>query len=489
MKHDEAAVGRADFMASHGLWDDAQRDAAQDALARIEAEKLDFVRLCFVDPHGLVRAKTMAAGEIASVFRNGCAFPSSLILKDTSQRSVTPVFSGSSGFGVAGLGGVGDLMMAPDPQTFRVLPWAPNTGWILCDIHLTSGEPLPFSTRRLYRKAVDDLAEAGFDFVAGLEVEFYVFKRDEERLDPARSPQPPEPPKVSLLAQGYQYLNETHGDQLDLVTQKLASVCRALDLPLRSFETEFGPSQFEATFNPASGMRVADNMILFRTAVKQVCHRLGLHATFMCRPALPNLLSSGWHLHQSWRAIKTGRNAFAPDEAGAPLSPLGTKVLAGLLDTARATCVFSTPTINGYKRYRPLSLAPDRAVWGRDNKGAMIRVVNAGPRDPGTRLENRVGEPAANPYLYMASQIVSGLHGVRRKLQPATASDTPYETQAPLLPKSLVEALDALRGSDVYRDCFGAATIDYLLAIKDAEVARFLSEVTDWEQREYFSIF
>ena len=124
--------------------------------------------------------------------------------------------------------------------------------------------------------------------------------------------------------------------------------------------------------------------------------------------------------------------------------------LAGLLEHARASTVFTTPTINGYKRYRSYSLAPDRAIWGRDNRGVMIRVLG-GPGDAATRLENRIGEPAANPYLYMASQILSGLDGVDRKLDPGPSADTPYETKAALLPKSLREAVFALNDDPFFR--------------------------------------
>jgi glutamine synthetase len=209
----------------------------------------------------------------------------------------------------------------------------------------------------------------------------------------------------------------------------------------------------------------------------------------MCRPGLPNMFSSGWHLHQSLRERASGRNAFAPDGADDSISATGTQFIAGVLKHARASCLFTTPTINGYKRYKPYSLAPDRAIWGRDHKGAMLRVVSGGPGDPGTRIENRVGEPAANPYLYMASQVISGLAGIEQKLVPATASDTPYEAQAELLPASLMEALDAFRTSELYERELGKPFVEYMLKIKGAEIARFMSEVTDWEHREYFEMF
>ena len=234
---------------------------------------------------------------------------------------------------------------------------------------------------------------------------------------------------MSLLNQGYQYLTEQRYDEMDPILEILRTNIVDLGLPLRSLEVEFGPSQVEFTFRAGTGLEPADAMVLFRSAAKQVAQRNGYHATFMCRPKLANVMSSGWHLHQSLKDRKSDANAFI--DGREPLSAVGMHYMAGLLAHARAAAAFCTPTLNGYKRYRPFSLAPDRAIWGRDNRGVMVRVLG-GPGDPATHLENRVGEPAANPYLYMASQIVSGLDGLDRKLDPGPSADTPYEAKAPL---------------------------------------------------------
>ena len=176
------------------------------------------------------------------------------------------------------------------------------------------------------------------------------------------------------------------------------------------------------------------------------------------------------------------------------LSTVGKYYLGGLLSHARAAAAFTTPTINGYKRYRPYSLAPDRAIWARDNRGAMVRVLGQ-PGDAATRLENRVGEPAANPYLYVASQIYSGLDGIARRLDPGPSADTPYEAVAALLPKNLGEALTALRADETFRAGFGAGFVDYYTHIKAAELERFQKESreqpepTPWEQKEYLDLF
>jgi glutamine synthetase len=176
------------------------------------------------------------------------------------------------------------------------------------------------------------------------------------------------------------------------------------------------------------------------------------------------------------------------DTHGAQLSETGRHYLGGLLAHARSAAIFSTPTINGYKRFRPYSLAPDRVIWGRDNRGVMLRVLG-GPKDPATRIENRVGEPAANPYLYMASQVLSGIDGLARRRDPGPSADTPYEAKAPLLPTTLSEAIHALRDDPFFRTTMGSAFVDYYVFIKEAEITRYQQNVSEWEQREYFEMF
>jgi glutamine synthetase len=476
------------FVARHALWSDEQQEAAKRLRRIAEEQKLETIRLSFPDQHGILRGKTLVASEALASLESGCSITTTMLAKDTSHRTVFPVFTSGGGFGMKEMEGAADVLMVPDPTTFRVLPWAPNTGWLLCDIHFADGRPIPFATRHLFRKVLDQLASCGYDFVAGLEVEFHLFKLDDARMAPEDAGQPGQPPTVSLLSHGYQYLTEQRYDLMEPALDIIRRDIIALGLPLRSVEVEFGPSQCEFTFAPRKGLAGADNMVLFRSAVKQIARRHGYHATFMCRPKLPNVFASGWHLHQSIAAQETGENAFMAKEDGEPLSAFGRGYLAGLLQHARASTVFSTPTINGYKRYRSYSLAPDRAIWGRDNRGVMIRVLG-GAGDAATRLENRIGEPAANPYLYMASQILSGLDGVDRKLTPPPSADTPYETKAELLPKSLREAVFALKDDPFFRDSLGSEFVDYYVHIKNAEIERFQAEVSDWEHREYFEMF
>ena len=486
------------FIESHDLWTPAQHRAASAVERGIKKHKLDLVRFSFVDQHGTLRGKTLMAADAARAMRAGVTKTTTLLAKDTSHRTVFPVFTKGGGLGIPEMKGAGDFVMVADPATFRVLPWAPNTGWVLCDIVFTNGRPVPLSTRQIYRDALAKLAKAGFDYCAGLEVEFHLFRIENPRLAPGEvAVWPPEPPDVSLTTSGFQYLTENRFDQVGPIMDVLRETMQGLGMPLRSQEVELGPSQYEFTFGPEIGMAPADTMVLFRSAMKQVARRHGHLVSFMCRPKFPNAFASGWHLHQSLLDRKSGANAFVSRDKEI-LSPLGRAFLAGLIANARAGAAFGTPTLNGYKRYHGVNtMAPVQAIWARDNRGVMVRVMGH-PGDPATHLENRVGEPLANPYLYMASQIHAGLDGVARKLVPPLSADSPYERnsgKSEQLPQTLEDAVGALAGNACFRAALGDAFVDYYVAVKRFELARAskenganTTEVTAWEHREYFDM-
>jgi glutamine synthetase len=489
---------RKSFVDRHELWTAEQRRAAAAVEREINRRKLELVRFAFCDQHGVLRGKTLVASEAASAMRGGVTMTSTLLAKDTSHRTVFAVFTAGGGMGVDEMAGAGNFVMVPDPTTFRVLPWAESTGWMLCDMYFPNGRPVPFSTRALYRDALAKLATAGFDYLAGLEVEFSLFRIVDPRLLPDDLTWPAEPAAVEHTTHGFQYLTEARFDQVGPILDVLRKTVQALGMPLRSLEAEFGPSQYEFTFAPEKNLAAADTMVLFRSAMKQAARRHGHLLSFMCRPRLPHSLACGWHLHQSLLDRKSGKNLFASNKPAELLSPLGRHFLAGLLAHARAAAVFSTPTVNGYKRYHGAnSMAPIQAIWAHDNRGAMVRVLGEGG-DPATHLENRLGEPLANPYLYMASQIHAGLDGVAKKLDPGPSADAPYEKSAEPLPRSLAEALAALKDSACFRAGFGDAFVDYLLRIKEAEIARCdaetqgppgnMTDVTAWEHKEYFDL-
>jgi|SRR5579871_467357 len=484
------------FIERHALWNDAQERAFAGMMGAVEEHELETVRVAFADQHGLLRGKTIVAQGALDAMRRGIRIPGTILLKDTSNRTAFPVFEGRGTLAWQQFAGAADVVLVPDPGTFRLLPWAERTGWVLCNAYFADGRPVPCDTRAVLRRALERLGERGFDYVAGIEVELHLFRLVNARQSLSDTGWPPPAPEVELLSNGYQLLSEQRFDRMAPALDVLRRNILAMQLPLRSVEAEFGPSQCEFVFDPGVGIEAADTMILFRNAVKQIARRHGYHATFMCRPRMPDVMSSGWHLHQSLRQRRSGENAFtaverrgSPEEAGQHLSATGVHFLGGLLAHAAACAAFATPTINGYRRYhRANSLAPDRAVWGADNRGALIRVIG-GPGEPGARLENRMGEPSANPYLYMASQIYAGLDGLERSIDPGPGCDAPYRVQAEPLPASLEQAVRALRQSATLRAALGEELIDYYARIKEFEIARFNAEVSEWEQREYFDLY
>jgi len=485
------AADRGGFVDRHGLWSQEQYAAAGQLRRVIDELGIELVRFSFADQHGVLHGKTLTRAAVADALRSGVSAPSSLLLKDSSGRSAFPVFQAEVGVGGPGFAGAGDVVLVPDPTTFRVLPWAANTGWLLCDLRFPDGSPVPFCTRSLLRAQLDGLAADGYDLTVGVELEFHVYRAAEAGLAADRVGAPGAPgraPRVRPLSTGAQLLHEEGLDRVDEVVQFLSRGLNRLDLPLRSVELEFGANQLEITLRAGDARRAADEVLLTRTAIRQLCRRHGYHATFMSRPAGASTASTGWHLHQSLRSRATGAAAFDPGPGEALMSPVAGQYLAGLLAHARGAAAFTTPTVNGYKRYLPYSLAPDRVVWGADNKGAMVRVVGGGS-DTGARLENRSGEPAANPYLYIAAQVISGRDGLRRRLDPGPPVEDPYAADAPRLPRSLGEAVDELTADGVFADAFGARVVDWYAHLKRDEFARYLAHVSDWEQREYFDLF
>lgn len=470
-------VGRQTFAERAGAASDdrtAQVVAAHETAA---AGSMHSVRVSFADQHGVLHAKTIPIDRLDAVVRDGIGMPGSMLAKDTGGRYAFGLWEPSGIATLDALVGAQDMVLLPDPSTFRTLPWVEGTGWILCDLYTTDARRLPLSTRALCARAADRLSDIGFRLVAGLEIEFQLRDDSGEPVHP-----------------GWDLLAEGHADMVHDRLEPLRSGLTALGLAPRSVEVELGPGQIEMTFPPTDAISLADDAVLVRSALAQMARRNGMRAEFMCRPGT-GAFPSGWHLHQSV-VDDHGVNAFVPPPADATgadgsalLSDTGRYWVGGLLAHAPEACMLTTPTVNGYKRYRPDSVAPDRIAWSHQNRGAMLRVVG-GPGDDATRVENRVGDPSANPYLYVASQLVAGADGLRRHIEPPPPTVEPYSVDAgPQLPRSLGEAVEAFENGRMFVEEWGEEVVAYLARLKGSEWARFLVSVTDWEQREYGDLF
>ncbi|HET9895087.1 MAG TPA: glutamine synthetase family protein [Streptosporangiaceae bacterium] len=494
----EGSVGSPSFVSQFGIW-----DAGQLALAeRIEAAlgEVDLVRVAFCDPHGLARSKTVTAATFATVLRNGMDFSAGPFLFDTGH-AVAVDFLADPGVGVSEIAGAGDFVLVPDPRTFQVLPGTgtgpdsrPRTAWVLGDEYLRDGTPHPLACRAVLRRVCAEYSWRDLAPVIGLEVEWYLTRMlggPPANVGNGFGLQG-RAPIVEAVNGGYQFNLDSYYDSVAGIADPLAVRLLALGLPLRTMEHESGPGQLETTFSPMLAMDAADAMLLFRTQVKQFCARRGYHASFMTLPRLDSFDASGWHLHQSVTSTKTNKNIFAEETARASaVSAQGEAYIEGLLARAREFCLLSVPTVNGYRRLGPeFTLSPTLANWRVEDRSVMVRVLSGGSS---AHVENRIGEPCANPYLAIAAQLSAGLDGLTGGTESSPARSYPA------LPGSLREALDAFSASERAERLLGAPLAACLRKLKESEAARFgawcaaeeppADQVTEWEHREYFGVF
>jgi glutamine synthetase len=499
-----------------GAHSPAREAACASVLQQVRDAGLQQVRVAWADLQGQHRCKTLpvadAAGQaaLAAALQGGIGMVSTLLLKDSSDRTALPVFEAGALAAVPGLAGYGaanNVLLLPVPESFTVLPWAPQVGWLRAEPWWPDGRHVAADPRRVLQQALAELAAfegAGLTLRCGLELEFHVHRITDDGLaaeGPAAGAWPAEAPALRHTHPGWQLLSEAHTDACDDILQTVQRTALGLGLPLRSLEIEMGPSQFEAVFAPTDALTAADQALAFRNGLRQALRRAGYHASFACKPPLAGSVGSGWHLHQSLVDAQ-GRNAFMPQAAGRGerpahdaqrwLSPTGANWLAGLLAHARGLTALCAPSIPAYARYQGGVMAPRAAVWGRDNRGAMLRVVGhdaADQADTATRIENRLAEPLANPYLMLAGQMFAGLHGLRAALPAAAGTETPYDPAHPALPATLDEALTALAADPVLMQGLGAPMAAVYTAVRRQELARHAAatDKTGWERREYFA--
>jgi glutamine synthetase len=487
----------------------AAREAACAAVLQdLQSAGIEQVRIAWADLHGTLRGKTLVCGgtaePVADALQQGIGLVSTVLLKDTSDRTAFPVFEPGALAALPGFAPGNNVLLLPDPSSLKMLPWAPATAWLRAEPWWPDGSPVLADPRRALQRALAALADAGYGLRCGLEVEFHIYRITADPAAADDAAWPGEPPALALVHPGYNLLAENWADRADEPLAIVRRTLLGLGLPLRSVEIELGPSQVEVVFSATDALTAADHMVLLRNGLRQALRRAGYHATFACRPPFANAIASGWHLHQSL-VDREGRNAMpraAPQgaagdtsdtsDARAVLSDTGSHWLAGLLAHASGMAALCAPTIPAYSRFHGSVMAPQSAVWGRDNRGAMLRVLGQVGQvgqvgDVATRVENRIAEPMANPYLALAAQVWAGLDGLQRRLEPGPATESPYAAGLTPLPGTLAVALDALAADPVMQQGLGATLAQIFQVVKRQELARHAQaeDKAAWERREY----
>jgi glutamine synthetase len=374
----------------------------------------------------------------------------------------TPVLGGEIGYP--------DLVVKPDLSSLTLVPWEPGVACCIADVHpVAEGSRVPADPRGAVRRAVAAYEELGLAPIVGPELEFFLCERDDDGTLRRY---------VDNLSMVY-----TVGPQADPrgVVRQITEALAGMGLGTFAANHEFMNSQYEINLRHGPALITSDRAFRLKAAVKDVAAQHGLVATFMGKP-FNDQGGSGFHLHVS--ADRDDDNAFADGDG---VSPELRRFVAGVLAHAPALMAFLNPTVNAYRRLVPDSLAPTRCNWGWDNRTTFVRVPPE--RGRATRVEVRVGDGSANPYLATAAVLFAGLHGLREELPlPDPIDGDAYglgDAAGEPLPDSLKAALDALDADAYLRDAMSPEVADTFTALKRFEIERHRTWVSDWDVAEY----
>ena len=422
-----------------------------EILQMIEEEDVKFIRLQFVDIFGTIRNIAVTAGQMEKALAGKCMV---------------------DGYSIAGMKELGydRVYLKPDIDTFTILPWRPQQGKVarfLCDLMDQEGNDIAESPRYILRRVLKKAKQQGYSFDLDPECEFFLFETDEEGNPTTRTRE-----KAG-------YLDVAPLDQGENARRDMILTLEEMGFEIESSHHEDAPAQHEVDFKQAQGVKVADQIVTFRSTVRTIAQRHGLHATFMPKPRT-DLPGSALSLNIS--GFRDGKNMFADPQAENGLSQEAYSFIAGLLSHMNGMAAIANPIVNSYKRLKPGYHAPTELFWSLNDYRAPIRVVKGKEGD--THIEWTLPDGAANPYLLIALVVASGLNGIQEKMIPLKADE-----KAGALPGTLKESLTALEKDEFLRNVCGENYVRTYLNEKTKEWELYTQEVTDWELKEYLHRF
>ncbi|HZS93702.1 MAG TPA: glutamine synthetase family protein, partial [Chloroflexota bacterium] len=357
-----------------------------DILRQADEQNVRFVNLQFTDINGIVKSVTIPVHQFADSLEYGTWF------------------DGSSIEGFARIA-ESDMYLAPDPDTFRIVPWESGentTARIICRVFTPNGEPFPGDPREVLTRVLRDAEDMGFDYYTGPELEFFLLREGNNGERP--------------LAHDYGGYFDLSTDLAIHVRKDMVNALHAMGIEVEASHHEVAIGQHEIDFRYGQALNTADNAVTFKYTLKAVAQLHGLHATFMPKPIF-GVNGSGMHVHQSLFHRDSKENAFVNLSAEYGLSDIAKQFIAGQLHHARGMSAVLASTVNSYKRLVPGFEAPVYISWARTNRSALIRVPQINPQKPrSARIELRFPDPSANPYLAFACMLAAGLDGIKRNL-------------------------------------------------------------------------
>ncbi len=426
----------------------------------VEERGVRFVRLWFTDVLGSLKGFAITPAELEGALEEGMTFDGSAIEGYSRVQE-------------------SDMLAVPDANTFDIIPWRGDDAPVarmFCDIQHLSADPFEGDPRYVLKRNLDRAREKGFTFYAGPEIEFFYF---ESETNP-----------VPLDHAGF--FDLTQSDMASELRKRTILTLEQMGIPVEYSFHENGPSQHEIDLRYTDALTMADNVMTFRTVVRQVAQDLGVHATFMPKP-IAGAFGSGMHTHMS--LFEGDVNAFHDPGDSYGLSKVGQCFIAGLLRHAKEITAVTNQTVNSYKRLIEGYEAPTYICWARNNESALVRVpIPKRGKESSTRIEFRSPDPACNPYLAFSVMLAAGLQGIDEGYElPPEATNNIFEMTAEerrvenidALPQSLAESLDVMEQSELVAKALGEHVFDFFIRNKRAEWESYKQQVTPWELDRY----
>lgn len=429
----------------------------------IDSSQIDTVILAFADMQGRLVGKRVAArlfrDDVAAHGAEACNY---LLAVDVENNTV-------GGYAISSWEtGYGDMVLTPDFDTLRLIPWLPGSALVMADLNTTDGVGVDVSPRAILKRQIERLAEKGLVPFVGTELEFIVFD------DSFRE----------AWGKGYRDLTPASDYNIDyalLASTRMEPLLRDIRLGMEGagmycegVKGECNLGQQEIAFRYTEALATCDNHVIYKNGAKEIADAHGKSLTFMAK--FNEREGNSCHIHLSVRGVD-GEAVMADGDG---MSKLAEHWTAGLLATMRELTLFLAPNINSYKRYVEGSFAPTAIAWGHDNRTCALRVVGHGP---GLRVENRVPGGDVNPYLAVAAIIAGGLYGLENELElEPMFTGNAYVSDKPRVPTSLRDAADLFAGSVIAREAFGQPVVDHYLNNARVEQRAYDAAITDWER-------
>ncbi len=451
----------------------------------IEDGKIEYVKIGAADIEGVYRGKRVAAHYFLNALDDGFAQCDVLFGWDIAENVLPNLKFSNWERGFA------DIVMRPDLSTFAMVPWEENVASCICDLWTEHGEPVTVSPRFVLSNLVERARAMGFEPMAASELEFRFFRENQVSVREKDFG-----PNLTPLNPGMNCYAISQASADDHLLGRIARMMRDHGVEIEGYNREHGPGMYEMNIRYAGALTAADRTMLFKTGTKEICHQMGLMASFMAKWNDQEDGSSG-HSHLSLWDTNGERNLFWEEDAEGHMSPLMRQFLAGLLSKMPELMALYAPVINSYKRYVEGTWAPLNTTWGMDNRTCSVRIINNGRR--AIRVENRVPGADANFYLVFAAMLASGLYGIENQSElpdrldgnaydEATVNAAIERGQIKALARNLTTATDMLEGSEVAREYLGPDFVEHFVATRRWEVKEYEKAVTNWDRRRYLEL-